>query len=106
MSLKISRFYLSDKWEKNSSAYQWPHNGVTFSSAIAVPILKVLYVCPVFCSDVVLFIFYFDGTAVFHFLLFGFLFSFSVLKSVLYDSFSAQTLTPSKENFLLSEMSE
>ena len=74
--LKISRLYLSDKSEKNISVYQWPHKGATFRSAIAVPHLRVLYVCPVFRSDLVLFNFHSDGTADFLFLLFCFLFFF------------------------------
>jgi len=41
-----------------------------------------------------------------YFLLFGFMFSFSVVQSVLCGSFNAETLTPSNEEFLLSEVSE
>jgi hypothetical protein len=71
-----------------------------------VPLLKVLYVCSVFCSDLVLLIFHSDGTAVFQFLLFCFMFSFSVVKSELCGSFNAETLNPSNEESLLSEVSE
>ena len=79
--------------------------GAIFCSGTGVFLLKVLYVCLVFCSDLVLFIFS-DGTAVFLFLLFIFLFSFSVVKSILCVSFSADTVTSSNEELLLSEMSE
>jgi hypothetical protein len=55
--------------------------GAIFRSATTVPRLKVLYVCPVLRSNLVLCLFHSDDTAVFLFLLLGFLFSFSVIKS-------------------------
>jgi len=63
--------------KKNISVYQWPHKGTIFRSAISVPNLNVLYVCPVFSGDLVLFVSHSDDTALFLFLLFSFLFSFS-----------------------------
>jgi hypothetical protein len=107
--LKISRISRPDDSERNISVYQWPHRGgggrAIFRPAISVPLLKLLYVCPVVRSNLVLFIFHSDGRAVFLFLFFGFLFYFSVVKSIKWGSFSADTLT-SNEVLLLSEVSE
>ena len=62
--------------------------------------------CSVFRSNLVFYLSHSDGTAVTLFLLFGFLFYFSVVKSILYGSFSADTLTLSNEEFLLSKVSQ
>jgi hypothetical protein len=80
--------------------------GTNFHAGISVPPLKDLYACPAFRSILVQLISHSDGTALFLFLLFGFLFSFSMVKSVVCGSFNAETLTSSNEELLLSEMSE
>ena len=83
-----------------------PTRGRTIRSGISVPLLTVLYACPVFRTDLVLFIFHFDSTIVYLFLFFSLLFSFSVVISVFCGSFSAETLISSNEELLLSEVSE
>ena len=41
---------------KNISIYNWPRKGRVFRSGISVPLLKFLYACSVFRSNVVLFL--------------------------------------------------
>jgi hypothetical protein len=71
-----------------------------------VPLLKVLNEFPVFLSNLVLFISHSDGTALFLFIFFGFLLSFSVIKSVLCGSLDAETLISANVELLLSEVCE
>jgi hypothetical protein len=104
--LELSRISPSDKLEKKNSLYQWPHKGNLFRSGTSVPLLKVLYVCPVLRRELVLCLFHSEGTADSLFLLFGFFLSFSVFKSIICGSFSADTLTSSNKDLLLSEVSE
>ena len=71
-----------------------------------MPPLNVLYVCPVFRSNLVFCLFHSHGTAVSLSLPFCFLFSFSVVKSILCGSFSEGSLISSNEYFFLSELRE
>ena len=92
--------------KKTFQSIRGPTWGTIFRSRISVTLSKVLYMCPVLRNKLVLFIFYSDGTAVYLFLLFRALFSFSVVKSVLCGTFSADTVTSSNEELLLSEVSQ
>jgi hypothetical protein len=84
-------------------APQWER---IFRSGISEPLLKDLYACPVLRGKLISFLFHSDGMAFCLFLLFGFLLSFSVVRSIFYSSFSAETLTLSNEELFLSEVSE
>jgi len=92
--------------KKNFSVYKWSHKGTIICSFISVPILKVLYVCPVFRSNLVLFIFHSDVTAVFIFCCSASCFLYLWWKSIYYISFTADMLTSSNEELLLSEVSQ
>ena len=63
-----------------------------------MPLLKVLKAFPVFRINLFLFLPHSDGTVLFLFIFSGFLFSFSVIKSVLCDSLSAETLISAMKN--------
>jgi hypothetical protein len=104
--LKITCLSCSGNLEKHFSLQLAPKYGLIFRSGISVPTLKDLYAYPVFRCILVLFLFYSDGTTLSLFLFFGFLFSFSVVKSIFCGSFNAETLISSDEELLLSEVSE
>jgi len=73
--LKISCFSARTT-RKNNFILPVAPQGTVFRSGISVNILNFLYVCSVFRSYLVLFIFHSDDTFVFLFLLFSFVFSF------------------------------
>jgi len=51
--------------KKNISVYQWPQKGTIFRSGSSVTVLNILYVWPVFRSDLILFLLHSVSTAVF-----------------------------------------
>ena len=79
--------------------------GHILPAGISVPLLKVQFACPAFRGNLFLFCLHSDDTAIFIFLLFCLLFSFSVVKSIFCGSFSAAGLISSNEELLLSEVS-
>jgi hypothetical protein len=96
----------SENLEEHFSLPVAPQWGRIFRSGISEPLLKNLYACPVLRGKLVSFLFHSDGTAFCLFLLFGFLLTFSVVRSILYSSFNAETLTLSNEELFLTEVSE
>jgi len=63
-SFQSIKFFLPDKSQKSISVYQWPHKGTIYRSAISVTVLNVLYVCPVYSSNLLLFLFHYYRTAI------------------------------------------
>ena len=55
-----------------------------------MPLLKLQLACPAFRNNLVLFLFHSDGTALFIFILFGFLIFLSVFESTFCLSFNVE----------------
>jgi len=68
-----------------------------FHSGISVSLLNLLYTCPIFLSNLVLFLLHSDGADPFLFLPFGYLLSFFIVESIFCGSFNAETLASSNE---------
>jgi hypothetical protein len=96
----------SENLERHFSLLVAPQWGRIFRSGILKPLLMNLYACPVLRGKSFSFLFHSDGMAFCLFLLFSFLLTFSVVSSILCSSFNAETLTSSKEELFLPEVSE
>jgi len=79
--------------------------GTIFRSGISVLRLNFLYVCPVFRSDFILFVFHSDVTSVFCGFSTSYFLSLFVKICVIF-SFKADTLTSTNDELLLTELFE